>query len=271
MCVLCELEKSSVAFEVIGEYIVAGIHEDEWDIVKTALVELEGEDSEFLHRVLARCSSAPTMRDFDADAHMLLDDETYEREQRRERSGFVTPQMAAVFLKTARQAARDDLVAQTDYDAITQRYFDQLRGGRGAAAVEQPTARRRRGEPTKSRMKRRSLRCSCAPWKRRWRTRRSPAIGRPQLLAGPKDAREPTLELQARLDRLQLTRPDLFAARLGELIFLANVLMSGSWYQGARFTESRGRHSGARLREPGAASPARGRVERPPNERVGAR
>ncbi len=76
------------------------------------------------------------MRDFDADAHLLLDDETDEREERRERSGFVTPQMAAVFLKTSRQAARDDLVAQTDYDAIAQRYFDQLAAA-AAAAVDQ--------------------------------------------------------------------------------------------------------------------------------------
>ncbi len=66
VCVLCQLENDNVSFEVIGEYIVTSIHEDEWDIVKTALMELEAEDSEFLHRVLARCSSAPTMRDFDA-------------------------------------------------------------------------------------------------------------------------------------------------------------------------------------------------------------
>ena len=62
--------------------------------------------------------------------------------------------------------------------------------------------------------------------------------GQPMLLAGPQNSREQTLELQLRLDRLQVTQPDLFAARLGELIYLANVLMAGSWYQGARFTES---------------------------------
>ena len=139
-----------MSFEVIGEYIVTGIHEDEWDIVKTALMELEAEDSEFLYRVLARCSSAPTMRDFDADAHMLLDDETHEREQRRERSGFVTPQMAAVFLKTTRQAARDDLVAQTGYDALTQRYFDQLAAATRLRPRRRAERRRRRTKPTKN-------------------------------------------------------------------------------------------------------------------------
>lgn len=238
MCVMCRLENDNVSFEVIGEHIVTGIHEDEWDIVKTALMELEAEDSEFLYRVLARCSSAPTMRDFDADAQLLLDDETHEREQRRERSGFVTPQMAAVFLKTTRQAMRDDLVAQTDYDAITQRYFDQLAAAAAAAAerrrAEAQAAADKADEPDEAPIapvELRALETALAE---------AEITGdrQPQLLEGPKDAREATLELQARLDRLQLTRPDLFGARLGELIFLANVLMAGSWYQGARFTEA---------------------------------
>lgn len=235
VCVLCQLENDNVSFEVIGEYIVTSIHEDEWDIVKTALMELEAEDSEFLYRVLARCSSAPTMRDFDADAHLLLDDETHEREQRRERSGFVTPQMAAVFLKTTRQAARENLVAQTDYDAIAQRYFDQLAAA-AAAAAEQRRAETRasdeeRDEAPIAPVELRALESALAE---------AEITGdrQPQLLEGPKDSREAPLELQARLDRLQLTRPDVFGARLGELIFLANVLMAGSWYQGARFTEA---------------------------------
>ena len=239
ICVLCQLEASNASYEVISEYIVAGIHEDEWDIVKTALMELEAEDSEFLHRVLARCSSAPTMRDFDADAQLLLDDETYEREQRRERAGFVTPQMAAIFLKSARQAARDELVAQSGYDTLTQRYFDQLAAATAAAAAAAVAERQQAQEEADEEadeapitpVQLRALESALAD---------AEITGDrdPQLLTGPKDAREPTLELQARLDRLQLTDPDQFGARLGELIFLANVLMSGSWYQGARFTEA---------------------------------
>lgn len=235
VCVLCQLDRDDVSFEIIGEYIVAGIHEDEWEIVKTALMELEAEDSEFLYRVLARCSSAPTMRDFEGDAHLLLDDETHEREQRRERSGFVTPQMAAVFLKTTRRAARDDLVAQTDYDAIAQRYFDQLAAAAAASAeqrrAEAQAADEEPDEAPIAPVELRALETALAEAE-------ITADRQPQLLEGPKGAREATLELQTRLDRLQLARPDLFGARLGELIFLANVLMAGSWYQGARFTEA---------------------------------
>jgi hypothetical protein len=239
ICVLCELDRNNVPYEVIGEYIVAGTHEDEWEIVKTALVELEGEDSEFLHRVLARCSSAPTMRDFDPTANPLLDDETHEREQRREQAGFVTPQMAAVFLKSARTASRDDLVAQASYDTLTQRYFDQLAAATAAAAAAAAAERQQALEEADEQpdevpitpVQLRALQSALAD---------AEITGDrdPQLLTGPKDAREPTLELQARLDRLQLADPKRFAARLGELIFLANVLMSGSWYQGARFSEA---------------------------------
>ena len=238
VCVLCELDKNDVPFEVIGEYIVAGTHDDEWEIVKTALVELEGEDSEFLNRVLARCSSAPTMRDFEGNAHLLLDDETYEREKRRERRGFVTPQEAAVFLKSTRQASRDDLVAQSDYEPITQRYFDQLAAASKAAAAEakareegEAEADEDPGEPPVTPVQLRTLEVALADAE-------ITSDRQPELLTGPKNSREPAQELQGRLDRLQLTRPDLFAARLGELIFLSNVLMAGSWYQGARFTET---------------------------------
>ena len=235
VCLMCQLAARDAPFEVIGEYIVTGVHDDEWDTVNAVLVELETEDAEFVGRVLARCSSAPTMRDFNPDGGMLLEDATYEREQRRERTGFVTPQMAAVFLKTARQASHDDLVAQVDYDTISQRYFDQL----AAAAATAAEQRRQVAEPddggsaqmTITPVQLRALETALVD---------AQIVGdrSPALLSGPQHAREPTLALQAHLDRLQLTHPAVFATRLGELIFLANVLMSGSWYQGGRFSET---------------------------------
>ncbi len=237
ICVLCELDKNDVPFEVIGEYIVAGTHDDEWEIVKTALVELEGEDSGFLNRVLARCSSAPTMRDFDPDTYLLFD-ETYEREQRRERRGFVTPQDAAIFLKATRQASRDDLVAQSDYEPITQRYFDQLAAAAAAAAAEAKERAEAEAEPDDDPTEGPATPVQLRTLEAALADAEITSERQPELLSGPKNAREPTQELQARLDRLQLTRPDLFAARLGELIFLSNVLMAGSWYQGGRFTET---------------------------------
>jgi hypothetical protein len=240
MCTACILAARDASFEVIGDYIVVGLHDDEWDPVRTALIEIDGEDAVFLQRVLAQCSTAPSMRSFSGqEGQRLLDDETYAREQRRERSGFVTPQMAAVFLKTTRKATRDDLIEQVDYDAVSQRYFEQLAAAAVAAADAAVERARKPAEADDedaaagliTPLQLRALEGALAD---------AQIIGdrQPALLAGPVDAREPALELQVRLDHLQMTNPDAFAMRLGELIFLANVLMSGSWYQGDRFTEA---------------------------------
>ncbi len=172
ICGLCMLIARDASFEIIGEHIVVGIHDDEWDAIRTTLVELEGEDAAFLYRALSRISTAPTVRRFPGSgatsdaADTLLDDETYEREHRRERSGFVTPPIAAVFLKTAKQTARADLVAQREYDAITQRYFEQLAAQRPRR--RNPTNRRRRSNP----MNPLHRRYRCEHWKRRWCRRR---------------------------------------------------------------------------------------------------
>ena len=239
MCALCMLSARDASFEVIGDYVVIGLHDDEWDTVRAALIEIDGEDSAFLQRVLAQCSTAPTMRSFSGQGQHILDDETYEREQRRERSGFVTPQIAAVFLKTTRTTAYEDLVARREYDAISQRYFDQLAAAALAAASPPDANERESAEsddedesatpitPVQLRVLEQAL-------------VQAEIIGdQPtKLLAGPQNSNEPQLELQGHLDRLQMTRPAVFGARLGELIFLANVLMAGSWYQGGRFTET---------------------------------
>jgi hypothetical protein len=233
-CVMCMMEQRDESFAVIGDYIVAGLHQDEWESIRTALVELETEDGDFLSRVLARCCNAPTMRDFAPDGQSLLDDETYEREQRRERSGFVTPQIAALFLKTTRQASREELIAARDYDDISQRCFEQLAAADVAAAADLEAAAEGDDDdaphPDVAPVQLRELEEALV---------QAAIIGdqQPKLLQGPQNAREPTLELQAHLDRLQITHPAVFAARLRELIFLANVLMAGSWHRGARFTE----------------------------------
>lgn len=240
-CVLCQLAEREAPFEMIGDYIVVGTHDDEWEAVRTTLVELEGEDAEFLYRVLARCSSAATMRDFAPDTQPLLDDETHEREQRRARGGFVTPELAAMFLKIARQASREELVAQRDYDPIAKRYFDQLAAGATSTpAVAVPADRETAAQAPDE-----DIFEAVAISGEHLRALQGALVDaeiiadqRQALLTGPQGSREPNLELQVRLDRLLETRPGVFAARLSELVLLANVLMSGSWYQGARFTEA---------------------------------
>ncbi len=233
-CVLCQLSERGEGFLIFGDYVVVARHADEWESIQMALEGFEDEDSEFLRRVLARCCNAPTVLGYADDGQALLEDETFEREQKRERSGFVTPPMAARFLKSTRLAGLTELSTQTDYDPISQRYFEQLASAsRNSVQVNSET----RPEPeedvyqsTVSPIELRALETALAD---------AQIIGdeKPLRLTGPTDHKESVLPLQAYLDRLLMTNPAAFTSRLGELVFLANVLMAGSWYRGARFKE----------------------------------
>jgi hypothetical protein len=239
-CVLCRLSERDAPFEMIGDYIVVGTHDDEWETVRTTLVELEAEDADFLHRILARCSSAATLRDFAPDTRSLRHDEAHERTERRERGGFVTPELARLFLEQARRASHEELAAQVDYDPVASRYFEQLAA---VAASHEPATyadiAADRQVPTED------VAAPVANADAELRALASVLVDaqivggqQPQRLTGPPGTHERIPELQHRLDRLQTTHPDVFAARLGELVFLANVLMAGAGHQGARFTET---------------------------------
>jgi hypothetical protein len=247
--------------ELIGEYLVCPEHEDEWDTVRAVLLELDGEDAEFTRRVLARCCRRATVRGYGDDQQSLLHDEAHTREQRRERRGFVTPVMASLFLKMARDAALDDLVSERAYDAVAEPYFrpaaqpggarpngyagestaalgdaDDDAGDADDAQVAVPLMHRRALE--QALIDAEVITDESAP--------RLPGPAAPaglEIGRGTAAADEAVLELQLHLDRLQHRRPDLFSARLAELVFLANVLMAGSWYQGQRFTEPEAAHA----------------------------
>ena len=233
-CVLCQLSERGEGFLIFGDYVVVARHEDEWESIQTVLEGIQDEDPEFLRRVLARCCNAPTVLGYADDGQALLEDETFEREQKRERGGFVTPPMAARFLKSTRQATLTELSTQTSYDPISQWYFAQLDvASRTEVHVDGKTSPETEDDvdqSTVSRIELRALETALVD---------AQIIGdeKPLLLTGPADNKETVLPLQAHLDRLLVTNPTAFTSRLGELVFLANVLMAGSWYRGACFKE----------------------------------
>lgn len=232
--------------EAFDSYIVNPIHEDEWDSVRTTLVELGNEDASFLQHVLARCCPTVSTSFIVSDGEELLRDETHAREQRRERSGFVTPQMATRFLSAAKQASIEDLVALRNYDDVSHRYFEQLTTAANEAATTVTRGSTQTDPPSEANAHLQDDDQEASPISGTQRRALEAALVRaeiirndppPLLLSGPEDSREPTIALQSHLDRLQVRHPAMFSARLGELIFLANVLMAGSWYQNARFSE----------------------------------
>ncbi len=223
--------------EEFGGYFVAATHEDEWDSIRAVLNELESSHGNFLERVLSRCCFQPTALGFADDGQPLLEDETYEREQRRAAKGFVTPDLAASFLALARRTSLDMLCAQSAYDDIGQLYFDRLRA---ASAKHDPAADDSGEQPGEeiAAATTPAQAAELASLKDALVTAEIVSNAPPKLLTGPKNSREPMPELQLRLDHLQLTNSHAFSARLGELVFLANVLMAGSWFEGGRFKEA---------------------------------
>ncbi len=234
-CVLCEHAERGEAFLMIGDHVVVARHEDEWECIHLVLEGMQDEDQDFTQRVLARCCNAPTVLGYTDDGQSHFADETFEREQRRERSGFVTPPMAARFLKSSRLTDLTELCTQAGYDSISQHYFRQIataKPGEGQApSTGSEVVLDDLDLPEVSNVQLRSLETALID---------AQIVGDQQslLLTGPSETRHTMLPLQAYLDRLLLTSPAAFTRCLGELVFLANVLMAGSWYQGARFKEA---------------------------------
>ena len=212
-------------------YLVSAVHEDEWESIHTTLTQLQGDHPDFLDHVLARCFHQPSALGFNDDGQAFHEDETFAREQRREQKGFVTPHVAAVFLRAARTSPLAELCDQRDYDAICQKHFEQLAAAAKAPMAEPEVEEAADTPEPQLRFELRTLEAALVQAD-------IVSDAQPKLLAPPAGSREPMLELQLCLDRLQAMAPRAFSERLGELVFLANVLMAGSWYQGARFTET---------------------------------
>jgi hypothetical protein len=236
-CLVCELSERDVPFATFDEYVVTPAHDDEWDVVSAVLAEIDAEDRDFLNRVLTRCSPKPTARGFVDTIDPLVEDETHERRERRERSGYITPPLAAAFLAGARAASRDALAGATDYDDVTRRYFEQIAAAAANAEAERKRAMAESSEeddddrPRASPREMRALEDALVEAE-------IVTDRQPLLLKGPQTEHRVGLELKDRLDRLRFTQPAAFAARLGELAYLANVLMVGCAIDGKRFEEA---------------------------------
>lgn len=213
--------ESSLSLELDG-YLVIGLEPGSWDAVTTLLTALDAEHHGFLTGLLERCAflSAEHVEDNGGlyevltAAEQLESDVAFEREQRREREGFVPPQAAAAFLALARDAAVGD-------DAITRSHLRAL--------DEAPTGPKR-GEATPA-----TGRASAAPLVRLLREADVLPTERPAaLLEGPVRPRRSTsgAGLRAALLELREERPELVGRRVRELGYLANTLVSGCRFRG---------------------------------------
>lgn len=240
-CLMCRLDARDTPWELIGDYLVAGEHADEWDTVQPLLIALDDTDSRALQRVLARCCRRVSAGGFSDDGQHATADAAGDRQRRRESAGFVTPELAAVFLRTTRDADASVLADETGYDAITASCFSarsmaatRRNDAAGSANVSGPEADEGNDDSP--------LRGTLNDGERRRLDnllREGEIIGgTPLLLAAPANSTGFVPELQTHIDRLQWSDPEAFQARLGELVHLANVLIAGARFRGTRFEQT---------------------------------
>ena len=120
--------ESAMAEEIDG-YLLVARSPDGWDAIYALILALDRDHRALLERILDRCASISSelVEDLEAlstvlsEGASLAEDVEGEREERRNRSGFVEPRAARSFLELARMGA-----AEPKRDPVTKAYFRGL-------------------------------------------------------------------------------------------------------------------------------------------------
>jgi hypothetical protein len=98
----------------IGTYLVVPTRTASWDAIVSVLLHLDAEHHDYFNRLMGGCRvlsnagfEADGLHDLLGHAEQTLFDVAFEREQRRETQGYVTPAQARAFLRLARERRHD--------------------------------------------------------------------------------------------------------------------------------------------------------------------
>ena len=223
-----------------GDFGVMGKDIDHWDTIVSSLNSLWQEQPDYLLHVLRRCCFERSILSEDTSendsAKVLHQDMAQVRESKREKQGFVTPLNASIFLMHAKSGELEELCNQTEYDLNTQRQFklaeetepvenQQLLGHQGDQDVAESTE-----EDLLELKKLESVLVDADI------ISQSKA---PLLLQPPRPASSSnTSSLQTALNTLAEENPEALSARLNELMYMSNILMTGAEFKGGRFLET---------------------------------
>ena len=204
--------------EDLGDFLVRSRpgYDDHWDSIRTTLAAIHNDYPRFLDRVLHRCT--PTWTGFGSERPYVLArvDESGDREMRREQAGFVGADTASAFLAEARVTPAATLIEADGYDPMSARHLamrptDNEEGnGPPDAQTEIP--------PNNEELDEELMDLLVV-------VGQIEGIGQAPRLLAPDGPR--TLTIKARLAALEQDQPEAFAVRMGELVYLANVLMPG--------------------------------------------
>lgn len=128
---LVEKALESCLYEEIEEFRIIARDSTRWDAVLHVLVGLDRDHHALLRRLLERCAAVTSgyvddnggLYDVLTSEEMLESDVAAEREDRREREGFVAPSAAASFLRLARSTSLDEILTSGAVDPVTKAHF----------------------------------------------------------------------------------------------------------------------------------------------------
>jgi hypothetical protein len=220
----------------LGGYLIVSRRAGPWDAVVATLVALDSDHPDYFHRVMAGCrglsNSAPEVDGLDdllGAPKQTLFNLASDREQRREREGYVTAAHARAFLQMAREL-RTDTEAPPDGNPVARAYFrsigwatpEDVNSGDDHAA---PAAVRSApsDEPGVSAIVEVLRESGVLPDQPR------------ALLSGSRAQTERLALIQAQMQFAREQDETAYSMRTQELAYLANTLVAGCAVQSRRF------------------------------------
>jgi hypothetical protein len=208
-----------------GEYCVIGRRWDDWETIATVLTALDERHSNSLQPMLERLWRVTNDYVYGqgglfqvlTSEEMLASDAAADREDRRERSGFVAPASARSFLALARTADVDSLLQTPARDPITSAFFRHSEPQQLEVVADAATSRGHEAG---------GLRALLAEV-----VAEAPT---PQLIGSAADAPVTDRLINRALVDLAGRDPARHADRIRELGYLTNLLLAGAGARGAR-------------------------------------
>lgn len=217
----------------IGGYKLEAKRSEAWDAIVELLVFLDAEHADYFHRVMRGCRRLSSSRPEEDGFHDLLTDTeqdmfdlAIDRDERREKQGYVIPSQARAFLQSARELTLGG-PAPPPLHPIARAYFRAIEWPEEpepSAPLPSPPETAEAAAEAMSTVVDALLDAGVLP-------------GHPRgLLAGAHDDVQRVSTLQMLMQYANEHDPAAFSSRGGELAYLANTLVAGCPVQGRPFT-----------------------------------
>jgi len=233
-----------ITFE-IGGYLLVARRADSWDAIVEVLTSLDAWHPGYFHRVMEGCRALSNSgREIDGLDDLLSEgdqdmlDLAIDREQRREKQGYVTPAQARAFLQMSREL-RLGSAAAPSANPLARAYFrviDETKAVDANSALSEPRLLAAGSEATiDPPIPEDSAAAVAAVFE--ILSDAGMLSQPPRALLGGSEARAPRLShIRARMEFALDQNQAAYSARNEELAYLANTLMAGCSIQSRPFT-----------------------------------